>query len=154
MSRFKLATLVLVSLSLAATLALTTCGGGGFNREWTAALKAPAADTLAGAWEGSWLSNHNGHNGRLRAIIGPADATGKRTVRYHATWAKVVSGGFTSEHTFLPTGAKNYRFSGKQSLGKWGTFNYDGTVQADSFQATYKAGGDHGTFTMKKKATP
>jgi hypothetical protein len=154
MSRFKLASLVIVSVSLAATLALTTCGGGGFSQEWRTALKAPATDALAGAWEGSWLSHHNAHTGRLRAIIGPTDATGKRTVRYHATWAKVLSGGFTAEHTFLPTKDKGYHFSGKQSLGKWGAFNYDGTVKGDSFEATYKAGGDHGVFTMKKVATP
>jgi hypothetical protein len=137
-------------LLLLAGLALTTCGTSGFQAQWQAALAAPAkADPLAGAWEGTWQSDHNGHSGRLRAIIGPDLGQGRRSIRYHATWGKVLSGGFKAEHQFQRQGA-GYQFKGRHQLGKWGDFDYDGTVQGTEFQAKFSASGDHGTFSMKR----
>jgi hypothetical protein len=127
---------------------LCSCSTG-FNRDWNAAKLSPSADGLAGAWEGSWLSGSNGHSGSLRAVIGPEAADGQRDVRYRATWAKVLSGGFTAKHRFVKQG-NQLRFQGSESLGKFGSFSYDGSVKGSDFHATYKAAGDTGTFDMKR----
>ena len=48
---------------LAALLVLSGCST--FNRDWKAAATATApTNSIAGRWEGKWVSDHNGHNGR------------------------------------------------------------------------------------------
>jgi hypothetical protein len=145
---------ILLCLLVLAGTSLTTCGTSGFQQQWRTALAAPSAkDPLQGAWEGTWQSDHNGHSGRLRAIIGPDQGQGKRSIRYHATWGKVLSGGFQAQHQFHSQG-KGYHFQGTHSLGKWGDFDYHGSVHGQNFQAKFSASGDHGTFTMQRLTPP
>src|SRR4051794_12553154 len=65
---------------------LASTGGCAFDRKWlTLAHETPepapaAADPLAGRWEGKWVSEQDGHSGRLRAICTRA-AVGGQT--YH-----------------------------------------------------------------------
>ena len=55
-----------------ATFALLISGCSSFNRAWKAAEETPPeVATIAGRWEGTWRSDVNGHNDRLRALITP-----------------------------------------------------------------------------------
>ena len=60
MNTSRLIRLVLTALSLAC---LPSCGTA-FRKAWN---NAPAANGVAGKWEGTWLSAVNGHTGRSLA---------------------------------------------------------------------------------------
>jgi hypothetical protein len=140
---------VLCFLSLVACL--TSCGTAGFHKEWRAVK--PGADGLSGAWEGTWLSESNGHSGKLKAVIGEGQGTQASPVRYYATWAGLLSGGFRTEHRFTKQG-QGHVFSGSQSLGKYGDFTVKGSVKDGHLHANYEAAGDHGIFRMTRLSKP
>ncbi len=126
-----------------------------FERDWDALGQTPAVETsvetgLAGHWDGTWLSDANGHGGGLRCIIAP-DESGTLIARYHATY----SGFLTFEYDMPMSVQKNgdtFRFSAEADLG-WlagGLYEYAGTVVGDEFKSTYKSKGDNGTFRMQR----
>jgi hypothetical protein len=130
-------------------LSLSSCGSS-FHRDWAQAKATPQPDAVAGAWSGTWLSHGNGHSGSLKAIIGAADSKdGSRSVRYRATWAKILSGGFSTTHRI---DSKTGGFRGTESLGKFGSFDYEGSVKGTEFKSNYKAAGDHGVFQMQRQS--
>lgn len=126
-----------------------------FQRDWDGLVQDPGVETsvktgLAGQWEGTWLSDANGHGGGLRCIIAP-DETGTLIARYHATY-----GGFLTFEYDMPMRVQKdgdtYRFASEADLG-WlagGRYKYEGTVVGDEFLSTYRSKGDHGTFRMQR----
>jgi hypothetical protein len=68
--------------------------------------------------------------------------------RYHATWAKFLSGGYTAHHTAGPDGT----ISGEQDLGKLfgGIYRYEGQSTPTTFKATYRCDIDHGVFELAR----
>ncbi|PAW89145.1 MAG: hypothetical protein B9S33_03845 [Pedosphaera sp. Tous-C6FEB] len=133
-------------VALAALLALSGCST--FNRDWTAAAVNPnPANSLEGRWEGKWLSNHNGHTGRLRALVRKLD-DGRYETRYHANYGFIFSFGMQANLDVKPAGGQ-WLFSGQEDLGKpYGVYRYEGKASATNFFSTYKASFDHGTFQM------
>jgi hypothetical protein len=136
---------------LAALTAITLLPGCvGFHQKW---LKAgedsppPHAD-LEGAWVGSWTSGHNGHSGKLRCIA-TEKAPGQYEFYYHATWAKVLSGGFRIECEVEEKDGK-WTFSGDRDLGALGgEFSHKGEATPDKLDATFRSQrGDHGSFKL------
>ena len=78
---------------LSAVLAGAGCSS--FNRDWKKAAENATRPTgLAGRWEGSWNSEVNGHNGRLRALI-TESSPGMYSARFHAKYQKILSFGYT-----------------------------------------------------------
>ena len=142
-----LTSLALVILCLFAT----SCSSGHFEKQWLAAKAKPIAkNSIEGPWQGTWRSDGNGHTGALRCIVGPAvDAAGTRAFQYRATWAHLLSGGFTSKAVVQQHG-NTATFKAKQKLGKYGTFECDAVVKGDSFRSIYKAAGDHGVLEMSR----
>jgi hypothetical protein len=135
-------------------LTLSSCSIG-FHRDWKTAAKvsSPPQD-LSGAWTGTWRSEGTGHEGKLKAIATPVPSTtGPQvyTFRYHATWAKLLSGGYTARHEVKHKG-KDFLISGEQDLGKLlgGIYHYEGKATAEEFKASYKCDFDHGFFEMKR----
>lgn len=139
-------------LALAAACGLSSCGIG-FNRDWKAAQKAPH-DELSGAWTGSWVSEATGHKGKLKAIISQPDAAHPhdRTVRYWASWKRILSATFVTQHTFTPLGGR-YVLTGHHQMPAWigGEYTYGGTSTSTEFSASYRSSLDHGTFEMKRQ---
>jgi len=127
---------------------LTGCSS--FNREWKAAARSPQSGGLEGAWDGTWLSDHNGHNGRLRAII-TRSGDNEYHARFHATYMRVLTFGQAVDLTVKQEGT-NFVFSGSADLGKayGGIYSYEGNASPDAFHSTYKCSIDHGTFRMKR----
>lgn len=133
-------------------LFLSSCSLG-FHRQWSSVSQkqqAPHKD-LTGAWEGRWYSLKNGHHGKLKALVTQKGEEGRKTVyefQYHATWARVFSGGYRARHLVDSNG----RLTGEQDLGKLfgGVYRYEGTTTPKEFKATYECAVDKGVFEMKR----
>jgi hypothetical protein len=137
---------------LAVLLAAAT-GCSNFGREWKeAALEPTPAAGIAGRWEGTWVSDVNGHRGRLRAILTPETGASYRA-RFRARYAGILSFGYTV--TLLTTNdAGVVRFGSQADLGKFagGVYTYAGYATPTNFFSTYKSKGDHGRFEMRRPA--
>ena len=135
-------------VALAALLVFSGCST--FNRDWKAAAAQPTpTDSIEGRWEGKWLSDHNGHHGKLRALIRKLDS-GQYETRFHAKYAGVLSFGMQAKLDVKPAGSL-WLFSGEENLGKpYGVYRYEGKASATNFFSTYKASFDHGTFQMAR----
>jgi hypothetical protein len=137
-----------VLLLLLATVCLSSCGSA-FRQEWNAAKAKPIpASSIAGAWEGSWRSEVNGHQGKLRCVV-PAKTTNTREFHYYATWAKIFSGSLKATHVLQPQ-AQGVKFTAEHDLGSFGQFTAQGTITDQKFRARYHAAGDHGVFEMQR----
>lgn len=138
-----------------AAVALLAAGCGSFQRQWKAAAHTPASQAgLEGAWEGTWLSHSNAHTGRLRAVVTRTPA-GEYETRFHATFWKVFSGGYTVTLRATPRDAGGWRLEGREDLGRWlfwkfGEFDYTGEATAERFDCVYRSQNDHGVFEMKR----
>lgn len=142
-------------VSLLALALLTSCSAG-FRREWKTALTTGPQPGVAGAWEGTWMSEVNGHHGRLRAVVSaPKNAEGDHDFHYHATWAKILSGAYRAEHRVSPMRGGS-SFKGSHQMPEWagGRYTYEGTVKGDSFEARYECAKDKGVFRMKRMGAP
>jgi hypothetical protein len=135
---------------LALTSLVVLSGCSTFNRDWKAAAVPPSTNSIAGRWEGKWLSDHNGHSGKLRALIRPLD-NGQYETRFHAKYGGIFSFGMAAKLDVKPTAGGQWQFSGAEDLGKaYGVYRYEGKASATNFLSTYKASFDHGTFQMTR----
>ena len=136
-------------LSLFAAIMLAGCSS--FHRDWKrAGLEPQGTNQVAGRWEGFWMSDHNGHNGKLRCLI---TQTGEHTynARYHAKYRKILGFGYTVP---LKVQRSNevYHFAGEADLGKLagGVYRYNGTMAGTNFHSTYRSRYDYGYFRMNR----
>lgn len=142
---------ILVLLLVAGAVA----GCSSFNREWKASgVSTRQADDLAGRWEGTWLSNANGHTDQLRCLITKVGET-NYSARFQAKYRKVFR--FTVYYT-VPLVAdrrtETNQFQGEANLG-WlsgGVYRYEGHATGTNFFSTYECKYDHGTFRMTRPA--
>lgn len=148
MSR-KVNKLSLLLATAGALILLTGCSG--FNREWKQIAAQPLQPgSIEGAWDGSWLSDHNGHKGGLRAIITKLDED-TYNARFHATYMRILTFGQTVDLTVKQNGT-NFTFSGEADLGKsyGGIYTYEGNASPEGFFSTYNCSIDHGAFRMTR----
>src|SRR5258708_4913571 len=110
-------------LTLLAVLATTGCST--FDRDWktAAAMPAPVND-LAGRWQGTWVSEVNGHADKLRCLVSRLSET-NYTARFHAKYQKIFSFGYTVNLAVKDSGG-NFQFQGEANLGKLagGVYHY------------------------------
>src|SRR6185503_1791788 len=77
---------ILATCGLAIATATTGCST--FNRDWKrGSADVALAHDIDGRWEGSWLSENNGHQGRLRCLVTRLDDRSYRA-RFKATYWK------------------------------------------------------------------
>jgi hypothetical protein len=137
---------------LLATMALASCSSPGYKREWNAALQTATASTERpiGCWQGTWVSEVNGHSGKLRCVVTPASA-GYR-FNYQATWAKFFTGEFSIICPATKTGSTKWKVMGSKDLGAsmGGTFTHAATITEDQIDAVYNSKIDHGTMKLKR----
>lgn len=140
----------ITSFVLLATAVIVT-GCSSFNREWKRAATQPAsAAGLDGRWDGRWLSEADGHYGRLRCIITKSNNDDYRA-RFHANFLKILSYGYTVSLKAERTNDA-FQFRGQANLG-WlagGLYTYEGHADATNFSSTYSCKRDHGTFQMRR----
>ena len=135
---------------------LVSCGSFSFDSAWQKANKEYSAGKttpVTGPWEGTWLSDKNGHKGKLLCVVKPAGGT-KESDRYHfrywATWAGPLQGGFKAEFEIQKMGTQ-YHVQGREDLGVFGSFRHEGVIQGNHFEANYRSSsGDYGTFNLRR----
>ncbi len=135
---------------LAATL-LAADGCSTFHRDWKAAVQTPpSAAAMDGRWEGAWLSDVNGHSGRLRCLV-TMDAAGVCQARFHAKYKKILSFSYRVPLTVRATN-QAFQFQGQADLGWYagGVYHYEGRATPTNFFSTYHSSADHGTFQMTR----
>ncbi|HEX4131218.1 MAG TPA: hypothetical protein VHZ24_14355 [Pirellulales bacterium] len=152
--RSRYARVVSVLLLLGAVSAIVGCTPfSNFRSQCEcASCKYSGAADLSGCWEGTWCSQHSGHNGYLDAVITPCGG-GKYHARFHATFFKFFSYEYETTLTaYAQDGV--YHFSGQKDLGRiaGGMYYYNGTTTACDFYATYCSSKDHGVFKMRRKS--
>jgi len=105
---------------------------------------------MEGRWQGYWLSDVNGHNGKLLCIVSRQD-NGGHTARFRATYKKILH---FSYRVPLTVERQNdvWHFHGKEDLGKLagGTYEYNGTATLTNFHSNYRSKYDHGVFEMER----
>jgi hypothetical protein len=130
---------------------LLCCGCASFNRDWKRAAQQPTTpDSVAGRWEGMWISDVNGHNGRLRCLLTQEDA-GEYRARFRATYWKVFRFTYAVPLEFHAHDT-GWEFNGEANLG-WlagGAYYYEGRATLTNLHATYKSKHDHGRFEMRR----
>lgn len=131
-------------------------GCSGFHRAWRQeATTNPGypPSMIEGAWEGEWISDSNGHHGRLRCLL-TENEDGTYTTWYHAKYLKFLSFAYAVEVNSNPTD-KGYSLSGEADLGKLagGMYHYEGTISDGHFKASYESKYDDGTFRMTRPLT-
>jgi hypothetical protein len=144
-----------VYLALVGVLPLLTGGCTSFDHDWEkSARQNPVPDDLQGRWQGTWVSEVNGHTDTLRCVITKKE-DGIYSARFLARYHKVLSFGYTVP---LKVRADNneFRFSGDANLGwlKGGVYHYEGHAGATNYFSTYSCKYDHGTFQMGRPETP
>lgn len=120
--------------------ALTLCSCMTFERDWKKAVaEYESGKTIApeGPWTGNWTTTTNGHEGKLRAIVSESKSTpGDYDFHYHATWKKILSGGYRVSFPAKRSGSR-YLVDGEKDLGLFGIFGHRATITRNSFDATY-----------------
>ncbi len=130
---------------------LLASGCATFNRDWTTSANQPTpTNSLLGRWEGTWLSEVNGHNGNLRCVV-TQKQDGTYRARFHAIYQKVLGFGYTVQLDVTETNGV-FQFRGRANLGWWagGVYHYEGHAQPMHFFSTYRCKYDHGTFQMTR----
>lgn len=139
------------SIALVAVLLLLTGCSTTFNREYKAALAQPIPTSdITGPWEGNWLSDKNGHTGKLRAVLRQTGAE-EFDAHFHATFWKIFRASYRVPLKAEVTSGV-ITLSGQQNLGRLsgGTYTYQGEATASTFFSTYKSKYDHGTFELRR----
>jgi hypothetical protein len=146
---------VLPSIILLGLLGFTGCSS--FKREWKQTLAQPSpvpVSGITGPWEGTWLSDANGHQGPLRCLI-TQGTNGNYQAWFRAKYKKVITLSYAytvSLEAIQSDQDQNVVFSGEEDLGKLagGVYRYEGKVNQTRFYSTYRCKYDHGTFQMSR----
>lgn len=141
----------LISGALLAIL-LQVTGCSSFHREWREAGRASdATKPYLGNWEGKWVSNQNGHSGKLRCVLAEQPGADRFRAHFRATYAKVLRFAYVAELTGAVTNGVVH-FTGESDLGKLagGVYKYAGEADGTRFECTYESKYDHGTFQMSR----
>lgn len=143
---------ILVKTFACLLLLLSMTGCANYERAWRhARVQSPAKPgAVTGAWEGTWLSDVNGHTGRLRCLVTQKNQQ-EYEFHFKATYWKLF------RYSYLVTlpvthNSAGYTFSGDEDLGylAGGIYHYDGTITGTNLNATYSCKFDHGTFTLSR----
>ncbi len=112
----------------------------------------PPRDLMAGAWEGSWVSDGKHMGGRLTAVIEKTSDSNYHSSFESETPLKVTAKSVCTFHISGRAGGV-WEFSGKEDLGllQGGTYKYKGTVDGDEFVCTYDSTFDKGVFRMRRQ---
>ena len=133
-----------------ACLLMTGCVG--FESQWKQSITEYHAGKIShpeGPWTGTWTTKTNGHTGALRAIVTKAPNV-EYDFRYHATWAKILQGGYKVRFPATRSGS-TYTVDGSKDLGIFGDFGHRATITPDSYEASYSNDkGDLGSFYMTR----
>ena len=120
-----------------------------FKEQWAQAAN-PVAGSVAGRWQGEWISSVSGHRGPLRCVVDPVDPQRWR-MAFRAEYGKIFRACYATEFTVVDEGGR-WTFSGGSNLGALagGTYEYRGAATAEALTCSYKSARDHGEFRLRK----
>lgn len=127
------------------------CGCSTFNRDWNRAARQPTNPaSIEGRWDGKWLSDVNGHTGRLRCLLS-RESDSRYQARFRATYWKVFRFNYTVPLEFERRDGE-WHLTGEEDLGKLagGVYRYEGHATPTNLFSTYRSKHDHGTFQMRR----
>jgi hypothetical protein len=136
---------------IAILILLLACGCSTFNRDWRRAVKQPVDQTSPeGRWEGRWISESNGHNGKLRCLMSRESDSIYRA-KFRATYAGILHFGYTARWE-MHSHDIGWEFDGEADLGKMagGVYYYEGRTTGTNLVSTYRSKYDHGRFEMHR----
>jgi hypothetical protein len=122
-----------------------------FHREWNQYVAVGHSGTsITGRWTGKWLSEVNGHTGKLQCVVTETDGRYYRA-RFHATYGSALRVCYTVELSVERVNGK-FEFEGEADLGKLagGVYHYRGEVTTTGFVSSYKCSYDQGIFRMSR----
>lgn len=121
-----------------------------YHTSWKKQPPAPEPDPIEGRWKGTWLSNHNGHKGKLRAVATHIEDDQYR-FQFGATYMLFLTASYDVQFTITEENGQ-YTLTGEQELPGYmgGLYNYEGSIQDGDFTSSYRSKLDHGTFQMTK----
>lgn len=139
----------LLPLTILALVCLLQSGCLTYHTSW----KKPEPlknDHIVGRWQGTWISEHNGHKGKLRAVATHLEGNQYR-FKFGATFMFLMTATYDVQFTILPGDNFNI-LTGEQELPGYmgGLYKYEGKIENDQFTSTYRSALDHGTFQMTK----
>jgi hypothetical protein len=106
-------------------------------------------ERLSVRWHGEWTSEVNNHRGELRCLL-RRDSPTQMEARFSAVFARWLRVCYT---VLLKTEASNnsLRLNGEADLGMLagGIYEYEGELNRDRFECTYRCKYDHGIFRLK-----
>jgi len=143
---------ILVKIVACLLLILSMTGCASYEREWrNARMQAPTRPgSVTGPWEGTWLSDVNGHTGKLRCLVTQKNQD-EYEFHFKATYWKLFRYSYmvTMPVQSNPTSST---FTGDENLGylAGGIYHYIGTISGTNLNATYSSKYDHGTFTLSR----
>jgi hypothetical protein len=138
-------------MAMAVLPLLLACGCSTFNRDWKKAAQQPTSPgSIEGRWEGKWVSEVNGHAGKLRCLLS-WKGDEHCAARFRATYRKWFRFTYTVTLEVQPHYG-GWEFSGEENLGKLagGIYYYEGRASPTNFFSTYRSKYDHGTFEMHR----
>ena len=125
--------------------------GCSFSRDWRSSLKQPIPPSdISGPWEGTWVSDVSGHDGRLRCLI-TKKSDAEYDARFQAKYKKILTFSYSVPLQARRTG-NSWRFDGEADLGKLagGLYTYSGAATPTNFFSTYDSKHDHGKFELTR----
>ena len=143
-----------VALMAAGSLLFLVGRCSSFNRQWNKVEEARVTpDSMEGRWQGRWVSDANGHNGKLLCIVSRRDE-GDYAARFRATYLKILRFSYTLPMKVEPQDG-GWQFHGEENLGKMagGVYRYEGKATPTNFHSIYHSTYDHGVFEMERPET-
>src|SRR5438552_1069230 len=135
-------------------MGLMSCSSISFNRQWRSAPVRMEECAICGKWKGTWVSEVNGHHGRLRGIL-EQNPDGTYNARFHATYWKFFR--YSTTVTLHPVPGRiggepdKVFLKGEADLGKvLGVYEYDGYATPEEYFIKYQSKYDHGVNRMKR----
>src|SRR5688572_24991428 len=94
------------SILLLGLLCILASGCSSFHQKWKTAVHRPVPSSgLAGPWEGRWVSEKNGHNGRLRCVMTQTGTNSYHT-HFHAIFWKIFRAAYQVPFEVTETGGR------------------------------------------------
>ncbi len=132
-------------------VAILGSGCSSFNRDWNRAAKqATQEDSIAGRWEGRWISDVNHHNGNLKCLMTVTNDSAC-VARFRATYKHVFHFSYAVPMN-LQKHFDGWEFDGQENLGALagGVYYYEGRANTTNFYSTYRSKYDHGIFELRR----
>ncbi|MDB6057009.1 MAG: hypothetical protein JWO95_853 [Verrucomicrobiales bacterium] len=140
-----------IAAFLGLILFLTASGCSSFHKNWRAAALQTPTDDISGRWTGTWKSDSNGHNDKLRCIISKIDEQ-HYSAQFHAKYKKILSFSYTVSLIATNDASGRHNFKGEADLGKLagGRYTYEGFATPTNFFSRYNSKYDHGIFELSR----